>query len=139
MRTCQLWYLVNKQLAPGLGLKLTADQCETQHGRVYNPASCPSNERCRRRPCCCVSNLAAGLTTMLRGAAHLQPLTANVSCTPHRTPPYRSADLAFGGSGNADTANSCSTRAAAEGRGCDYGIRLMNRRKGHGLCPCCDG
>ena len=42
------------------------------------------------------------------GVSVLIPLTANVACTPHRAP----ADLAFGGSGHADTINSYPTRAA---------------------------
>ena len=53
----------------------------------------------------------------------IYPLTANVPCTPHRAP----ADLAFGGSGHADTMNSYPTRAACFADLRDHAVRLMKR------------
>lgn len=46
------------------------------------------------------------------------PSTANVHYTPHRAP----ADLVFGGSGHADTSNSCPTRPASVGDFCGHGL-----------------
>ena len=54
---------------------------------------------------------------------------ANAS-TPSRTP----ADLAFGGSSNADTTNSCPARSACGGYLRDHAVRLVNRRNRHCLC-----
>ena len=63
------------------------------------------------------------------------PFTANVPCTPHRAP----ADLAFGGSGHADTINSYPTRAACFADLRDHAVRLMKRHGRHSLRRCCEG
>jgi hypothetical protein len=55
------------------------------------------------------------------------------------TPADVAADLAFGGSGHADTINSYPTRAARCADLCDHAVRLMKRRRRHGLRTCCDG
>jgi hypothetical protein len=63
------------------------------------------------------------------------PPTANVPYTPHRAP----ADLPNGGSGHADTTNSCPTHAASEGDLRGHAVRLIKRRGRHGLRRRCDG
>ena len=57
-------------------------------------------------------------------------IPANASASmPSRTP----TDLALGGSGHADTVNSCPARPASVGDLREYAVRLMKRRDGHGL------
>jgi hypothetical protein len=57
------------------------------------------------------------------------PVHARASI-PSRTP----ADLAFSGSGHADTINSCPARSASGDDLRDDAVRLMNRRNGRCLC-----
>src|SRR6478735_2587318 len=61
------------------------------------------------------------------------PPIANVTCTPHRTPAGGAADVAFGGSGHTDTTNSCPTHSASDGDLRGNAVRLVKRRKRHGL------
>jgi hypothetical protein len=63
------------------------------------------------------------------------PPTADVPCTPHRTP----ANLAFGDSGHADTTNQCPTRSAEEGNLRGHADWLTKRRGRYGLRRRCDG
>ena len=57
------------------------------------------------------------------------------SCTPADGP----AGMADGGSGHADTCNSCPAQAAAVGYLCDHALRLMNWRGCHCFRRCCEG
>ena len=76
-----------------------------------------------------------GLSAAL-DASVVQSANASVpSCTPADFP----ADVADGGSGHADTFNSCPKRSATEGHLRDYALRLMNRRRCHCFGRCCDG
>ena len=74
---------------------------------------------------------------LIRGAS--VPPLANVSCTPHRAPADLPADLAFGGSGHANTSNSRPTYSASERDLRGHGVRLMKRRWRHGLRRRYDG
>ena len=58
---------------------------------------------------------------------------------PPETPAGGSAGLADGGSGHADTINSCPTRPAADTDFRDHAVRLRNQRGRHCLRRCCDG
>jgi hypothetical protein len=58
------------------------------------------------------------------GQSQLIPPTANMPCTPHRAP----ADLAFGGSGHADTINSYPKGTTCFADLGDHAVRLMERR-----------
>src|SRR4029077_16033498 len=49
------------------------------------------------------------------------------------------AGMADGGSGHADTSNSCPTRTAAVGHLCHHPVRLMNRRASPCFRRCRDG
>ena len=62
------------------------------------------------------------------------PPSANAS-GPSDTP----ASLANGGSGHADTTNSCPARAACVSNLRDYAVRLVNWRHRHCLCRRCRG
>lgn len=53
-------------------------------------------------------------------------------------PSYTPANLALGGSGHADTTNSCPTHPATVGDLRDRGARIMNRRNRHGLHRRCE-
>jgi hypothetical protein len=64
----------------------------------------------------------------------IPPSSASASVPTH-TP----ACLADGGSGHADTTNSCPKWAAAESDLRDHAVRLSNRRGRHRLRRCCDG
>jgi hypothetical protein len=66
------------------------------------------------------------------------PPLANVSCTPHRASADLPANLAFGGSGHANTINSRPTYSASEGDLRGHGVRLMKQRWRHGLRRRCD-
>ena len=59
------------------------------------------------------------------GVPVLIPLTANVPCAPHRAP----ADLAFGGSGDADPVDSYPTSTACFTDLRDHAVRLMKRHR----------
>ena len=67
------------------------------------------------------------------------PPSASAPCAPHRTPAGCPADLAFGGSGHANTTNSCPTYSASESDLRGHGVCLMKRRWRHGLRRRCDG
>ena len=97
----------------------------TQSGHDWNaakPRACAGHRR---------SNGQARTNRYCCGAwgVSIYPPTANVPCTPHRAP----AGLAFGGSGHADTANSCSTHSASCGGLLDDAVQMMKRRGRHGL------
>ena len=64
--------------------------------------------------------------------------SANTS-TPSRTPPFDPAAMAHGGSGHADTINSCPKGATPKGDLRGHAVRLMKRYARHGLRRCCDG
>jgi len=71
------------------------------------------------------------------GLAFSMPTDASAA-TPHRAPAGFPADVAFGHSGHADTANSCHSRSASVGDLRDHAVRLMQRRGRHRLRRCCD-
>jgi hypothetical protein len=67
------------------------------------------------------------------------PPLANASCTPHRAPADLPANLAFRGSGHANTINSRPTYSTSEGDLRGHGVCLMKQRWRHGLRRRCDG
>ena len=62
------------------------------------------------------------------------PSAANVPCAPHSAP----ADLAFGGSGHANTTNPCPARSAGVGDLCGHAVQVMKRRGRQRLRRRCD-
>jgi hypothetical protein len=64
-----------------------------------------------------------------RRASDLHPLTGHAD----RAPADGAAGLAFGGSGHADTTNSCSTRAASHGGFRGDAVQLWKGRERNGL------
>ena len=66
---------------------------------------------------------------LFRARTPLIPTAADVACTPYRA----SANLAFGGSGDADSSNSCPKRSASVGNGHCHAVRLVNWGGRHSL------
>jgi len=90
----------------------------------------------RQRVDCKLAHLAGGLRNNLNAALFLpsrRPVGASIPSADLPT------DLAFGGSGHADAANSCSTHTASDGRLRHQSFWLMKRRGRHRLRRRCDG
>jgi hypothetical protein len=87
---------------------------------------------------CCVVRIGDTWCRKMAASVLVNPPSANTS-VPSRTPADLSAHMADGGPGDADTTNSCPTRAAAIGDLRDHSVRLTNRCGCHCLRRCCDG